>query len=54
VLFTVKLWDTEAAGNACKALLGDNTTIIMLQNDIDGVARLTPVLGSNPLVDGVA
>lgn len=54
VLFAVKLWDTEAAGNACKALLGDNTTIIMLQNGIDGVARLTPVLGSDPLVGGVA
>ncbi len=54
VLFAVKLWDTEAAGNACKALLGDNTTIIMLQNGIDGVARLTPVLGSDPVVGGVA
>jgi len=53
VLFAVKLWDTEDAGNACKALLGDHTAIIILQNGIDGVARLTPVLGSNPLVSGV-
>ena len=54
VLFAVKLWDTEAAGNACKALLGDNTTVIILQNGIDGVARLAPILGDRPVVGGVA
>lgn len=54
VLFAVKLWDTEAAGAACKALLGDNTTVIMLQNGIDGVSRLAPILGGRPVVGGVA
>jgi len=54
VLFAVKLWDTEAAGNACKALLGDNTAVIMLQNGVDGVARLAPILGDRPVVGGVA
>lgn len=54
VLFAVKLWDTEAAANACKALLGRNTTVIMLQNGIDGVARLTPALGGRSVVGGVA
>ena len=54
VLFAVKLWDTEAAGIACKALLGQNTTVIMLQNGVDGVSRLAPVLGSEPVVGGVA
>ncbi len=54
VLFAVKLWDTEAASAACKALLGDNTSVIMLQNGVDGVSRLAPILGSDPVVGGVA
>jgi len=54
VLFAVKLWDSETAAAACKPLLGANTTLIMLQNGVDGVARLAPILGSEPLVGGVA
>ena len=54
VLFAVKLGDSEAAAAACKPLLGENTTLIMLQNGVHGVARLAPILGREPVVGGVA
>ena len=54
VLFAVKLSDTEAAATACKPLLGGNTTLIMLQNGVDGTARLAPILGREAVVGGVA
>jgi 2-dehydropantoate 2-reductase len=31
VLFAVKLWDTEAAGEQTRALVGSNTRVITLQ-----------------------
>ncbi len=54
VLFAVKLWDTEAAGESCKPLVGPDTAVIMLQNGVDGVARLAPILGSDAVFSGVA
>ncbi len=54
VLFAVKLWDTEAAGAACKPLVGPDTSVIMLQNGVDGVQRLAPILGEKAVVGGVA
>jgi 2-dehydropantoate 2-reductase len=54
VLFAVKLWDTETAGEACKPLVGDATAVIMLQNGVDGVARLAPILGEDAVIGGVA
>ncbi len=53
VLFAVKLGDSETAAQGCKPLIGENTTLIMLQNGIDGVARLSPILGPEPVVGGV-
>src|SRR4051794_25709130 len=40
VLFTVKLWDTEAAARALQPLLGAHTRVITLQNGIDSVAMI--------------
>ncbi len=54
VLFAVKLGDGEAAAHACKPLLGDHTTLIMLQNGVDGVARLSAILRRQAMVGGVA
>ena len=54
VLFTVKLWDTETAGAACRPLIGPDTCVISLQNGVDSAARLRPLLGEAHVVGGVA
>jgi 2-dehydropantoate 2-reductase len=45
VFFAVKLWDTERAAEQLRALLEPDTRVITLQNGIDSVERLTPILG---------
>lgn len=54
VLFAVKLWDTEIAGEFAKPLIGAQTRVITLQNGVDAVERLTPILGPEHVVGGVA
>jgi 2-dehydropantoate 2-reductase len=54
VLFCVKLWDVESAGQRIKPLVGTGTAVIPLQNGIDAAERLTPILGSNAVMGGVA
>jgi 2-dehydropantoate 2-reductase len=54
VLFCVKLWDVESAGEAIKPLVGSNTAVIPLQNGIDAAERLLPILGRNAVMGGVA
>jgi 2-dehydropantoate 2-reductase len=43
--FAVKLWDTERAAEQLRPLLKPDTRVITLQNGIDSVERLTPILG---------
>ena len=45
VLFCVKLWDVESAGERIKPLIGPGTAVIPLQNGIDAPERLIPILG---------
>src|SRR5262249_50002425 len=52
VLFAVKLWDTETAGEQTRALLGQNTRVITLQNGVDSVERLAPILGAQATIAG--
>ena len=52
VLFAVKLWDTETAGEATRPLLGRDTRVITLQNGVDSVERLAPILGENATIGG--
>ena len=52
VLFAVKLWDTETAGEQARPLIGPNTRVINLQNGVDSVERLAPILGG--IIGGVA
>jgi 2-dehydropantoate 2-reductase len=52
VLFAVKLWDTEAAGQQTRALVGSNTRVITLQNGVDSVERLAPILGGDATIGG--
>lgn len=54
VLFTVKLWDTEAAGQACKPLIGPDTAVISLQNGVDAEEVLSRILGRRHVMGGVA
>ena len=54
VLFTVKLWSTEEAGAAARPLVGPDTMVLVLQNGVDGIERLSPILGSDRIVGGVA
>lgn len=53
VLFCVKLWDVESAGEHIKPLVGPNTAVIPLQNGIDAPERLLPILGPKAVMGGV-
>ena len=54
VLFCVKLWDVESAGERIKSLIGPGTAVIPLQNGIDAHERLIPILGKSAVMCGVA
>ena len=54
VLFCVKLWDVEAAGEAIRPIVGPDTTVIPLQNGIDAPERLAAILGPHAVMGGVA
>ena len=46
VLFCVKLWDVESAGERIRPMVGPGTAVIPLQNGIDASDRLIPILGA--------
>jgi 2-dehydropantoate 2-reductase len=52
VLFAVKLWDTEAAAEQTRALLGSDTRVITLQNGVDSVQRIAPYVGKEAAIGG--
>ncbi len=52
VMFAVKLWDTEKTGEQTKPLVGPDTRVITLQNGVDSVERLLPILGADHVVGG--
>jgi 2-dehydropantoate 2-reductase len=52
VLFAVKLWDTETAGKETRPLVDCNTRVITLQNGVDSVERLAPILGDDATIGG--
>lgn len=54
VLFCVKLWDVESAGEAIKPMVGADTAVIPLQNGIDAAERLGPIVGQRAVMGGVA
>jgi 2-dehydropantoate 2-reductase len=54
VLFAVKLWDTETAAEAARPLVGPATRVITLQNGVDSVERMAPILGADHVVGGTA
>jgi 2-dehydropantoate 2-reductase len=52
VIFAVKLWDTETAGEQTCPLLGPKSRVITLQNGVDSVERLAPILGEEAVIAG--
>jgi 2-dehydropantoate 2-reductase len=52
VLFAVKLWDTEKAGEQTKPLVGPKTRVVTVQNGVDSVERLAPILGDDVVIGG--
>lgn len=54
VLFAVKLWDTEVAAEAARPLVCASTRVVTLQNGVDSVERLQPILGEGQVVGGTS
>jgi 2-dehydropantoate 2-reductase len=54
VLFCVKLWDVESAGEQIRPIVGPQTAVVPLQNGIDAAERLTPILGHEAVMGGTA
>jgi 2-dehydropantoate 2-reductase len=54
VLFAVKLWDTEKAAEQARPLIGPNSRLITLQNGVDSVERIAPILGADQTIGGIA
>jgi 2-dehydropantoate 2-reductase len=54
VIFAVKLWDTEATARQLEPMLGAETPLLVLQNGIDALDMLAPVIGHERLIAGVA
>src|ERR1700733_5885532 len=52
VLFCVKLWDVESAGQSIKPLIGPDTAVIPLQNGVDAPERLVSILGPHAVMGG--
>ena len=54
VIFAVKQYDTEAAANAIKPLIGAQTGVITVQNGVDRHERLRAILGRDHVMGGAA
>jgi 2-dehydropantoate 2-reductase len=54
VIFAVKLYDTEAAAEAIRPLIGPATGVVTLQNGVDSTQLLSRVLGQDHVIGGVA
>jgi 2-dehydropantoate 2-reductase len=53
VLVCVKSYDTDAAAEAIRPVVGPDTIILSLQNGIENEARLAAILGLPPLLRGM-
>jgi 2-dehydropantoate 2-reductase len=54
VIFAVKLYDSEAAAEATRPLVGPGTGVVTLQNGVDSTELLARVLGQGHVIGGVA
>jgi len=53
VVMAVKLWDTEAAAEAIKPMIGAHTVVVSLQNGVDKDETLATVVGRDHVLGGV-
>lgn len=54
VLFSVKMWDTEAAAEAIQPIVGPDTVVVSIQNGVDNEEKLARILGADQVAGGVA
>jgi 2-dehydropantoate 2-reductase len=54
VLFCVKSFDTKAAAELVKPVLGAHTGVLSLQNGIDNEDKLARILGAGHVIGGIA
>ncbi|HUC71925.1 MAG TPA: 2-dehydropantoate 2-reductase [Stellaceae bacterium] len=54
VLFAVKLWDVESAGEQIRPIVGPETAVIPLQNGVDAAERLAAIVAPEPVMGGTA
>ncbi|MDP2701214.1 MAG: 2-dehydropantoate 2-reductase [Candidatus Rokubacteria bacterium] len=54
VLFCVKSFDTDSAGEAIKPVVGPGTGVLPVQNGVDNEERLEHILGPGHVMGGVA
>jgi 2-dehydropantoate 2-reductase len=54
VLFCVKAYDTEAAAERMRPLVGAHTIVLPVQNGIDGAERIGRVIGPDHVIGGLA
>lgn len=54
VLSCVKLWDVEDVAEQLRAIVGPQTTVVPLQNGVDGAERMIRILGRDPVMAGMA
>ena len=54
VLFCVKSFDTESAGEAIKPVVGPGTGVLPVQNGVDNGEKLERILGPGHVMGGVA
>ena len=53
ILFSVKSYDTEAAAEMIRPLLGQGTSVLCLQNGVDNEEKLERILGKERVLYGV-
>ena len=54
ILFCVKTYDTHAAAEGIRALVGPNTVVLSVQNGVESAERIAQVVGPDALLGGVA
>jgi 2-dehydropantoate 2-reductase len=52
LLFAVKLFDTAQTAEACKPMVGPDTTVVCLQNGVESVEVIGRILGAERIMGG--
>ena len=54
IIVAVKLWDTEAAVDGARPMIGQSTTVVSFQNGIEKDEMLARIVGSEHVIGGVS